>query len=387
MKIPKVTGIFLVALTSLSTLNAILKYYTYFVLMVSSKKLPQEINNITEETGEVPHPHELYVPLLTFIPGKSSVMARLWVLVTCSFIEESFVWLFINSMIIFYLGKYLENMWGARDFTRFLIANIIIGNVAIYVYFKVYGMLWEYPQVPPVVESPMAIIMGLFVALKQRLLNHYFLFFKGNLRIKVNYLPFCLLIMTFFLLLISEEARITFDLALNGVIITWVYLRFFKQGTNEIQSYLLPYSRNRKRSNKSNHQTINDSLYIENSSIKGDRSDQFALYSFFPPPLSFFVKIVSNSIFNLLSQYQLMNPRDFLSEPIENDQPMLDDMDNLQSKLFDLSPLHGAQNVSTIALSGSKLKHLWQWWLGDNKVNGIKFSMDKRRKQALKEFE
>lgn len=376
-------------------------------MVSSSKNSAHDVNNIAEETGEIPHPHELYVPLLTFIPTKSPVLSRPWVLVTSSFVEENFLGLSMSVLTIFYLGKYLENMWGGKDFTRFLIANLLIGNVTMYLYFKVLHIIVDFKEVPPVVETPMAIIMGLFVALKQRILQHYFLFFKGYLRIKVNYLPFLIITSFFILQLISEEFRISFDLSIIGFITSWIYLRMFKEGTNERQSYLLPFSLSRKRSNKvkkvkrsttidSNTTSANSShidldqtssLHIETTTIKGDRSEQFALYTFFPSPLSFIVKIISNSIFTLLCKYHFLDHKDFLTEDIDDDQYMFEDMDNLQSKLFGLSTLNGAQNVSPIGKTNSKITDLWNWLTNKTIKKSINSSMEKRRKQALKQFE
>lgn len=216
MKVPKVTSILLVVLVSLTMLNFILKYYTYFVLIVlSSKHSASEVNSIAQETGEVPHPHELFVPLLTFIPSRSPVFLRPWVLITSSFIEENFVGLTMSFMLFFYLGKYLENMWGSKELTKFVFANVIVANVTLYFYYvlKSFVISEQTMEVPPVVISAMAVNMGLFVAIKQRISNHYFIFFKGNLRVKVTFLPFILLVLCFLLLLISEEFYISFLLS------------------------------------------------------------------------------------------------------------------------------------------------------------------------------
>lgn len=408
MKVPKITSIFLVALSSVSVLNFMLKYYTYFVLMVSSsKKNAHDVNNIAEETGEVPHPHELYVPLLTFIPTKSSVVTRPWVILTSSFIEENFIGFCMSFVTIFYLGKYLENMWGAKEFSKFILCNLIIGNLLVYGYFNIYHLFWEFKEVPPVVVTPMAVIMGFFISIKQRILSHYFLFFKGNVRIKVKYLPFLLLLTTFCLQALNEEFRISFDLALNGFFISWIYLRFFKEGTNERQSYLLPFSLSKKKSSKKNYRvkradsspsssrefgSPNKSSHLETVIIKGDRSEQFALHTFFPYPLSPLVKLISGLIFNLAAKYEIIDGKTFttdLDEEDEDDQYMFEDVDGLQSNLFDLSSLKGAQEVSPIAHTNSKLRGVWNWVMGSRvaQKSGIKTSMDNRRRQALKEFE
>ncbi|CUM46116.1 uncharacterized protein AC631_01419 [Debaryomyces fabryi] len=405
MKVPKVTSILLVVLLSLSFLNFILKYYTYFVLIVSSsKKLTSDANAIAQETGDIPHPHELFVPLLTFIPTKSPVITRPWVILTSSFIEENFIGLTMSFMLLFYLGKYLENMWGSREYSKFILINVVVTNVSIYLYYTINSMIFHFDTTPPVVISAMGINMGLFVAIKQRISNHYFLFFKGNLRIRVSYLPFLLLVACFSLQLLSDDFKISFILSLMDFIISWTYLRFFKIGTNERESYLLPFALNRKKSNKSKFKftpvsnTSNktnaidnrtSSLHLDSVPLRGDRSEQFSFYTFFPAPLSLLMKVPTTLIFNIFTHYEILNEKDFPEyEEDDTDKLMFEDIDNLQSNLFGLSSLKGAQDVSPIRNAGSKLKTVWDWLVSNQKTKvGIKNSMDKRRKLALKELE
>lgn len=420
MKIPKVTSILLVVLTSLTFLNFILKYYTYFVLIVSSsKEHHNEVNSIAQETGDIPHPHELYVPLLTFIPTKSPVITRPWVFITNSFIEETITGLVINFFLLFYLGKFLENMWGSKEYIKFIAIIVLISNLSLYFYYVIKGEMFKGQDlpVPPVVMSSMAINMGLFVAIKQRISNHYLLFFKSNLRIKITYLPFLMFGLFLALRFLDDDFDISLQLSVLGFIISWTYLRFFKIGNNERQSYLLPFSLNRKRSNNSkfkkkpgnknatNNMTSNNSstmsnsqtnnaLQIDNSTIKGDRSEQFSLYTFFPYPISIIIKHCSQSVFNVLIRYKILNLKDFQNfddnEEIVEGQ-VIDEVNNLQSNLFGLSSLKGAQGeISTIPNASLDFKKIWGWVSSSNKkaLNlGIKNSMDKRRKLALKEFE
>ncbi|ODV78212.1 DUF1751-domain-containing protein [Suhomyces tanzawaensis NRRL Y-17324] len=401
MKIPKVTSILLVVLTSLTLLNFVLKYYTYFVLMVSSSKTSaNEVNSIAQETGEVPHPHELYVPLLTFIPTRSPVFTRPWVLVTSSFIEENFVGLTLSFMLFFYMGKYLETMWGSKEFTEFIICNVIISNVALFIYYSIKLVLFD-PEsyaVPPVVITALAINMGFFVAIKQRIPNHYFLFFKGNVRLKVTYIPFILVSLVFVLLLVSEEFFISLLLSGLGFSISWSYLRFFKAGTNERQSYLLPFSLSRKRSNKSSHPvrasregssssaSTASALHLDHGLVRGDRSEQFSLYTFFPYPLSIPVKLVSGQIFNTMVRYKFLNKKDFYNEPEGVEDAQMEEIDALQNTFLGVSSLKGAGNVSALPRAGS-FNSLWNWFKSGPKKVGIKSSMEKRRKLALKELE
>lgn len=382
MKVPKVTSIVLVVLISLTLLNFIIKYYTYFFLILSSTKSGTDVNKLTEETGEIPHPHELYVPLLTFIPTKSAVLTRPWVIVTAGFIEENFFGLASSVVLIFYLGKYIENIWGSKEFSRFIIINVIATNLVVYFYYRIKSIFIELNEVPPVVLSAMAINMGLLVSIKQRIGNHYIILFKGNLRVKVKFLPFIVILTCFILQLISEEFKISWLLSLFGIFINWTYLRFFKSGTNESKSYLLPFY------GKKNKKQL-ESLHLDNPGIKGDRSESFSFYTFFPYPLSLIIKLISSLVFTCLLKLGYVDPKHFGSSDDENEVDYVQqDINNLQSQFIGLSTLKGAGKVSTIPQASVTFNRFWNWLSksGTGK-NSIKSSMDKRRKLALRELD
>lgn len=409
MKVPKVTSILLVVLLSLTFLNFILKYYTYFVIIVTSAKNSDESNSITEETGEIPHPHELYVPLLTFIPTKSPVLTRPWVIITSGFIEETAAGLVLNFILFFYLGKYLENMWGSKEFMKFIFTVSIGSNLLLYLYYNFKASIYAEQElgVPPVIISSMALNMGLFVAIKQRISNHYLLFFKDNVRVKITYLPFIVLVSLTVLKMIDQDYQISLSLSILGFIISWIYLRFFKLGTNDRQSYLLPFALNRKRSNKnrfkmkastppaSNTNALSSlitnslggsDLQLDTKPLRGDRLEQFSLYTFFPYPISVIIKIFGEIVFRKLVEYGVFDEKDFNQYEEEEDA----DSANLLSTFFGLSQLKGAQgDILAIPGASSKLKLIWDWLSSkpSTKNVGIKTSMDKRRKLALKELE
>ncbi|EMG49465.1 RBL19 Rhomboid-like protein 19 [Candida maltosa Xu316] len=347
----------------------------------------QQSSSLAEETGEVPHPHELFVPLLTFIPTKSPVFSRPWVLLTSSFVEENFIELFISFMLIIFLGRYVETIWGSKQFGKFIMVNVLVSNLTIYFYYYLKSFFFDLTSdnLPPVVLSSMSINIGLIIAIKQRIPNHYLIFFKGNLRVKVTYLPLITIFSTWLLSLLSEEFHILFVMSIVGSIVSWIYLRFFKKGTNERQSYLLPFALAHKKKHKfkpvMNVDTSN--FPVDNDSIGGDRSEQFALYTFFPYPLSIPVKFLANAIFQFSVKYKLLNPHDFTAEDEDDEEDeQFEDVEKLKNNLFGVSPLKGAGEISTIPNS------IWDWLIPKNKEsNNIKTSMDRRRKLALKELE
>lgn len=388
MNAPKVASIVLVAIISLTILNFLLKYYTYFVLVVAAhKSAGEDPTNVAggDDSAPVPHPHELFVPFLTFIPSVSPVLMRPWVLVTAGFVEDSFLLLGPTVLAVFYLGSYLEGKWGLQEFLRFFIVVLVGSNVTLYLFYSFKtAILGAGTSVPPVVISSMAIVMALLVAVKQRISGHYVIFLKGSLRIKVTYFPFILLVSVGVLFLISESYRVTWLLCVVGFIFSWIYLRYFKASSNERQSYLLPFTLRRPGVSPAPLAT-GPALSFDNNFSKGDRSDQFALATFFPGPVGSLVQVASNYVFRFMIKRQWVDPKDYTS--FDEDDNSREEVGSLQSKLFSLSTLKGAGEVSPIPNAGNTLKSILGWFTSDKQNIDIKNSMDKRRKLAIRGLE
>lgn len=269
-------------------------------------------------------------------------------------------------------------MWGSKEYSRFVVITTVLSNLSVYLYYRFKGLFVTFTEPPPVVLSTTGICIGLLIALKQRIGNHYLILFKGNLRIKVKFLPILVFILTFLLQLIDEEFKIYFLLTTFGTIISWTYLRFYKSGTNDSKSYLLPfYGKNKKNL---------EFIHIDNGSIKGDRSELFSFYTFFPYPFSSIVKILSLLVFNYFVKLGFFNPKDFGSDEDENDY-VQEDINNLQSHFVGLSTLKGAGTVTTVPQASATLHKIWNWLSSSsNNTTPIKSSMDKRRKMALREL-
>lgn len=387
MKAPKVASIALVAMISLTLLNFLLKYYTYFVLVVAAHRLGHDPAVALEDDAvapPVPRPNELFVPFLTFIPTVSPVLARPWVIVTAGFIEDSFLTLALAVPAVFYLGGFLEATWGLPELLRFLLVAVCALNLSLYAYYSVKAaVVGAGTSVPPVVISSVAIVMALIVAVKQRISGHYIILFKGSLRIKVTHLPFLVLAVLGALSLVLESYRIVWMLALTGFISSWVYLRYFKASSNDRQSYLLPFSL-RRSANTPTPLSSTRTLAFDNNS-RGDRSDLFALVTFFPAPLSSVVKVASDYAFAFMIKRQWVDLKDYTS--LDNDADSRDEVGSLQSNLFSLSALKGAGDVSPIPNAGNTFKTVLEWFSGDKKDADIKITMDKRRKLAMRELE
>lgn len=365
MSTPKVTSILLVALILLSVLNFLLKYYTYFFLVVANANLPD-----TPESESVPGTKELYVPFLTFIPTVSPVLLQPWVLITSGLVDHEF--LVPCVLVVFSLGKFLEAKWGPREFLKYIVVVLCGSNVMIYLYFVVQKALFGISGDIPVVSTSAALCMGLLVATKQRLSNHYMILFSGNLRLKVAHLPFYLTALAGVCAFFSFQYRVIYMLCVVGFGVSWLYLRYIKSSSNERQSYLLPMRQRRSVSGP-------NSLAFDDRMVKGDRSNLFALHTFFPAPLSHFVARVGSFFFDIMVQCHWVAPKDYTTEEVE----VTEDIAILQTKLFSLSQLKGAQEIS--AIPSSRIRGLWRWFSKEN--TPVETSIDARRKLAIREFE
>jgi len=384
MNAGKVASILLVAIASLTILNFLLKYYTYFVLVVAAHKSASQ-DSSSDESGSVPHPHELYVPFLTFIPTVSPVLLRPWVIITAGLIEDSLLLLGFTILAVFNLGRFLEGMWGLQELLRFILFVLVASNMSVYLYYSFKTAIFGAgTSVPPVVISSIAIVMALLVAVKQRISDHYVILFRGSLRIKVTYLPFILLVLLAFLNLISESYKITWLLSLVGFVLSWVYLRYLKGASNERQSYLLPITARRVATPGLPPTLLQPpTITFDNNLSKGDRSDLFALATFFPGPLGSLVLLVCNAVFRFMIKRKWVDPKDYTTYDGEGTQ---EELGSVQSKLFSVSALKGAEDVSPIPNAGNAFNKVMAWFTTKENVD-IKDSMDKRRKLAIRELD
>lgn len=382
MNPPKVASIVTVSVVLLSLLNFLLKYYTYFLLIVAAHRLADDNDNIAAGgSEEVPHPHDLYVPFLTFIPTRSPVATRPWVLLTASFIEESFIGLTLATASVFYLGWYLEAKWGPKAFLKFIVITTLSTNMALYFWYAAKNALFHVELVPPVVTSTTSIVMSCLVAVKQRIANHYVILYKNLIRIKVTFIPFCWYMFLLVASLVISDWHIMHCEAFVSFFVSWVYLRFLKEGANERQSYLIPISIKSKNLEAS---PVASPTNHENQP-KGDRSNLFALCTFFPGYIGSVVKMVSNAVFDFSVRHGILNAKDFIG----HDEDDMGDphVGGINSKLFSLSRLKGAENVALMPNAGSKLKNFLGLVSKDDKNENINMTMDKRRKLAIRQLE
>ncbi|ODQ80465.1 hypothetical protein BABINDRAFT_179851 [Babjeviella inositovora NRRL Y-12698] len=330
--IPQVTKVLLSLLVALSFLNTAAKYATYFYLVAVNDHVSPE------DAQAILHPHDMRNPYLTFDPSLS-ILVQPWVLVTSSLIEENLVAFLITFASIFQMGRYLEVLWTSREYMTYIfLINIVATNFTTFLYYKIH-----YIYIPDLdnsvtghIGSSAAIIMGLLVAIKQRIPNHYLLVLGGYVRIRVSIVPFLIfLYLCFMAIVVDESYSVCISLALVSFAFSWSYLRLVKENRNEMGNYLLPLS-----NNSADDFTLTISKL---NSLNGDRTESFSLHTFFPYPLSLIVKAMTTTIFDqVLVRFGIMLIDDFKDGDTDSGyQHTHQEFKEFKGKFFQSSPLNG----------------------------------------------
>jgi membrane associated rhomboid family serine protease len=350
MAFPPVTKLYTVLLVAFSIVTFTLRYSAYLHLLTDTEG---DDGHLIEE-DQVPHPAQLYVPLISLVSGD---WTRPWTFLTCGFIEDGITGFFSVLSLVVYAGSYIEKLWGSREFFRYLTTTLIVSNFLVFLWLGMTG------SIGTPITGCASVVMALAVAIKQRIPNHFLLFLDGSLRLKVSQVPFIMMCTTSVLSLISDHYEIVNLQFWLGFAISWTLLRFCKDGGSGRQLTLLP---------------INSGAQL----LRGDRTSQFALDTFFPYPISLAVRFVSGLIFRLLCNFKLLSSKDFISESDDTDaqitQAELISQMN-QSRLMTSSSLAGVSGEVSL-LSFKSLRNLYSRPSSESTTST-------RREMALKQLE
>lgn len=125
--LPPLTRSLLLALISLSTLNAGLRFRSWV-----AETTPQQ-QVATSPSTYLSSP-EWAIPYLVLIPTKSIWYP--WTFLTAAVIENNIVSLAISGAVVWFGGKYLERAWGTQEFGKFVLFVTVTPNV---IAFCLYG--------------------------------------------------------------------------------------------------------------------------------------------------------------------------------------------------------------------------------------------------------
>lgn len=328
IQLPPVTKYSLVILVVLTAFAAVIRYWTYMVMLSELDKIIQENNRPHSELeiqegrafpsdpilrSQVPRPGDLFVPYLTLVPRETPIFYP-WVLITSTFVERSILSFIVTFSTILYGGKYCEQIWGSMELARFIgllcvIPNILTLFVCLLVSWIEGNPEYEGESTAKVVTicGGASLVAGFMVAFKQLVPQHTVVLFKGRIKFKVKRIPFIFLTTVSFL---GVFTSVLYSLmAWIGFFTSWLYLRYYRRAYVDP---MLPF----------NSTSIGPSLSYEHSNpsgikIRGDASDSFALHTFFPEPFNFVIShYLADPGYGLLVKMKLLSP--FTQSEIES---------------------------------------------------------------------
>jgi len=125
--------------------------------------------------------------------------------------------------------------------------------------------------------------IGFLVAFSQLVPAHTVTLFKGIVSLRVPRFPLLHILLVFVLSMTPILSAASFFLVLSGFLISWTYLRFYKQAFPDLES-------------------------SQSASLRGDASETFAFSEFFPDPAKPAVAAFSNQIYNILVAFKICTP-------------------------------------------------------------------------------
>eukprot|EP00899_Mesostigma_viride_P006792 jgi/Mesvir1/16113/Mv08399-RA.1 len=210
--------------------------------------------------GQVIPGSDMYLAL---VPGKT--IPCVWNLVSSGYFEQHFLSLVVNCVALLVLGRVLEPLWGSRALLKFIvIVNVSMASatfaVMTFMFFLTRHEMFIYGKF----SGFHGVVAGMLVGLKQLMPEHEItLLFALKLRMKN--VP-SLFMVASVIIAMAGGASTGLPFIFFGAYFAWLYLRFFQTRDNNVQ---------------------------------GDRSEEFAFYTFFPEFLHPFMSKVGTVSFNL----------------------------------------------------------------------------------------
>ncbi|KAI9285755.1 eukaryotic integral membrane protein-domain-containing protein [Umbelopsis sp. AD052] len=213
------------------------------------------------------------VPVIGLVPGYWLHFP--WTFLTACLYENN-IFAFITSLVATLLGgKYLERAWGSKELLKFVIVTGVIPNILTWLTFIVPfyitgddDFLFNYQ-----INGMTGVLASFLVAFRHLIPEHLVQVFGGTVSIRVKNLLGILTAATI-VSLILFQTLVVYNLVNLGWVVAWAYLRFFKW----------------------------------QDGVQGDRSETFALYTFFPDFLHTPIKAVSNIVFGILVALKCCKP-------------------------------------------------------------------------------
>lgn len=202
-------------------------------------------------------------PGLIFPPG-----FHFWSLVTHQFVEVHIWFVILDFAFILLCGKLLEPIWGALEMLLFFVivtAGSAVCSSVVYVFLYLATFNVEY-LFHTHLYGLSAYIVGVTVALKQSMGDQELP--PSILKLRIRDLPLIVVLVSVVMRLMGVVPGSHPCLIITGLMVSWVYLRFYQKQAN--------------------------------SDVRGDMSDSFNFASFFPEVIRPPIAVTANSVYSFL---------------------------------------------------------------------------------------
>jgi len=218
-----------------------------------------------------------YIPYLTLVPGSSLFYP--WTFITSALVEVTILELIFSLVVIPPSLRYFERLWGTIETLKFIFVCVTLPNLIAFAFnwiefvattnadLFLYGMQYH---------GQMALFTSILVAFTQIIPEHQVQIF-GFLRARVKRLPMAY--MTFSVVMTLLGFQCPYITIQFGWFVSWIYLRFYKRHVTDTLGGIVTY---------------------------GDRSETFALTSWFPPFLHGPVSVLGNVIYKIATRFRLI---------------------------------------------------------------------------------
>ncbi|KIK96394.1 hypothetical protein PAXRUDRAFT_826018 [Paxillus rubicundulus Ve08.2h10] len=217
-----------------------------------------------------------YIPWLTLVPGSSLFYP--WTFATSALVEVSILELLVTMAVIPASLRYLERLWGTVETLKFIVVCVTAPNLIAFAFnwiefiatrnadLFLYGMQYH---------GQMALLTSVLVAFTQLIPEHQVQIF-GFFRVRVKTLPMAYL--TFSTVMTFIGFQCPYIIIQFGWFVSWIYLRFYKRNIDTVSGM----------------------------STYGDRSETFALTSWFPPFLHTPLSALGSAIHGVATRFHLI---------------------------------------------------------------------------------
>ncbi|XP_039023403.1 rhomboid-like protein 19 [Hibiscus syriacus] len=185
------------------------------------------------------------VTYLALIPARTIPFG--WNLITAGYVEQSVHGVVVSTLGLLFMGKLLEPVWGSKEFLKFIFIINFLTSVCVFVTaIALYYVTMEEKYLYMPLSGFHGVLAGFLVGIKQIVPDQEL----HLLKIKVKWLPSLVLLLSIAISFFTPESATYLPTLIFGTYIGWIYLRYLQRKPE--------------------------------SKLRGDPSEEFAFFTFFP---------------------------------------------------------------------------------------------------------